>query len=170
MTQKNNKYYSNRQESMVADYLEWKQVSGSGSRPFTPGDLTSDHWLGECKTHDTIKDKVVFHKSHWFKICEEAYAKCKIPILFVDTGTQQAKDTWVMFPSVKIHPEVVNIIDGLKNTSTKGNTLTFDPIDARSLYRQGSLDGKVNIFKLFWDQELAVMPLSVFRDFLQEWF
>ena len=36
----NNKYYSDRQEKMIADYLGWKQVVGSGSRPFTPGDVT----------------------------------------------------------------------------------------------------------------------------------
>ena len=166
----NNKYYSNRHEKMIADYLGWKQISGSGARPFAPGDINADQWLGECKTHDTVKDNVVFYKKHWFKICEEAYSKGRLPILFVDNGTQLSKDTWVMIQFNLIPPEIVNIIDGLKNTSTKGNTLTFDQTDTKTLYQVNTVSDKVNVFKIFWDKELAVMPLETFQSFVQEWF
>jgi hypothetical protein len=166
----NNKYYSNRHEKMIAEYLGWKQISGSGARPFAPGDINADQWLGECKTHDTVKDNVVFHKNQWFKICEEAYSKGRLPILFVDNGTQLSKDTWVMIQFKLIPPEIVNIIDGLKNTSIKGNTLTFNQIDTKTLYQANTVSDKVNVFKIFWDKELAVMPLETFQSFVQEWF
>ena len=53
---------------MVANLLGWKQVSGSGSRPFHVGDVVSEEWLGECKTHTTITDKITFKSSVWNKI------------------------------------------------------------------------------------------------------
>ena len=163
---KSNKYYSNRQETMIAKYLGWYQVVGSGSRPFIPGDVNSCHWLGECKTHDTEKSNVVFLKRHWLKISEEAVAKRKFPILFTDNGTQLADNTWVMLPLSVFDPEIVNIIEGLKNTSTKGTSLTFNLADTKSLYRTNCVDNKYNVFSIMWeDRKLAVTPLSVFRDF-----
>ena len=168
--EKNNKYYSNKQESAIADYLGWSQVSGSGSRPFAPGDVNEYQWLGECKTHTTERDNIVFLKSHWFKICEEARGKGRYPILFVDNGTQRIENIWVMTYSRIFSPEKVNAIVGLKNTSTKGNSLTFNMDSAKTLYKQNMIDNKFGVFKITWDTELAVMPLSTFRDYLEEYF
>ena len=167
----NNKYYSDRQEKMIADYLGWKQVIGSGSRPFTPGDVGSYNWLGECKTHDTEKPTIVFLKSHWLKICEEAAAKHRYPILFKDNGTQRSENTWIMLPLSVFNPAIVNVIEGLKNTSTKGTSLTFKLADAKQLYRSNSVEGKYNLFKITWaGRDLAVIPLSTFRDFIEDYF
>ena len=164
----NNKYFSNRQESMIANYLGWKQIGGSGSRPFAPGDVNSYQWLGECKTHDTETTNIVFLKRHWLKICEEAWSKNRFPVLFVDNGTQLSQNTWVMAPLSLFDPAAINAIDGLKNTSTRGTSLTFDLADAASLYRQNTVADKFNVFRIFWDRDLAVMPLSTFRSFVEE--
>lgn len=165
----NNKYFSNRQEKMIASYLGWKQVVGSGSRPFTPGDVNEYNWLGECKTHDTEKSSIVFLKRHWLKICEEAYAKHKFPILFTDNGTQLANNTWVMLPLSVFDPTIVNIIEGLKNTSYKGTSLTFDLAETQALYSQQSVSDKLNLFTLNWEgRDLAIMPLATFKEFIEE--
>ena len=167
----NNKYYSDKQERLIADYLGWKQVVGSGSRPFTPGDVGSYNWLGECKTHDTEKKNIVFLKRHWLKICEEAYARHRRPILFTDNGTQRAENTWVMLPLNVFSPAIVNIIEGLKNTSIKGTSMTFNLADAKLLYRNNSVIGKYNVFKIMWEErDLAIIPLSVFKAFCEEEF
>lgn len=168
---KSNKYYSNRQEQMIAKYLGWSQVIGSGSKPFIPGDVNSSSWLGECKTHDDERSNIVFLKSHWLKICEEAVAKHRFPVLFTDNGTQLAKDTWVMTPLSVIDTSIVNIIEGLKNTAIKGSSLTFNLDDGTTLYKNNSIDNKINVFTINWDErDLAVMPLSSFRDFIEEYF
>ena len=94
-----NKEASDKQEKMVAKYLGWRQVTGSGSRPTHPGDVLSDEWMGECKTHVSPNHKVVFKKSVWDKICEEAYAHHRSPAYFSDDGSQLSKNTWVVFKS-----------------------------------------------------------------------
>lgn len=71
------KYYSSRQEHMVADYLGWSVVSGSGARSFNPGDIRSDDFLGECKTFTKESDDVYCYNSVWSKITEEATSVMK---------------------------------------------------------------------------------------------
>ena len=165
----NNKFYSDRQEKMIANYLGWKQVVGSGSRPFIPGDVSTFNWLGECKTHNTEKPTIVFLKSHWLKICEESAAKHRFPVLFKDNGTQLAENTWVMFPLSMISPEIVNIIDGLHNSSKGENTLTFNLADSKQLYSQQAIAARLNVFTINWgSRDIAIVPLSVFRDFLED--
>ena len=164
----NNKFYSDRPEKMIADYLGWKQVVGSGSRPFTPGDVGSYVWLGECKTHDTEKPNIVFLKRHWLKICSEADSRHRRPILFTDNGTQRSENTWVMLPLNVFSPTIVNIIEGLKNTSIKGTSLTFNLVDAKLLYRANSVPDKYNVFTIMWEErDLAIIPLSVFKEFCE---
>lgn len=90
------KDYSIKQEKMIANYLEWDCVVASGARPCHPGDLTSDYWLGECKTHVTAESRIKFSFREWEKICEEAASKGKFAVLFVDDGSQKAFRTWCM--------------------------------------------------------------------------
>lgn len=169
MATKNNKYYSNRQEQMIANYLDWSQVVGSGSRPFTAGDVNSSHWVGECKTHDTEQSNVVFMKTHWLKLTEEAMAKKRFPVLFTDNGTQRADNTWVMTSLGIFDPTIVNIIDGLKNTSTKGNSLNFDLESTKALFKNNAKDDKLNAFTITWEgRKLAVTTLETFRDYIKE--
>ncbi len=91
-----NKYYSDRQEHMIADYLGWSVVSGSGARSTLPGDIRSEDWLGECKTHKTPGQMISFKHKVWKKIQDEASSKFKFPALFVDDGSQTVENTWVM--------------------------------------------------------------------------
>lgn len=90
------KDYSSKQEKMIAEYLEWECVVASGARPCHPGDISSDHWLGECKTHIVPGNRVKFVFKEWDKICEEAMSRGKFAVLFADDGSQKEKNTWCM--------------------------------------------------------------------------
>lgn len=103
------KFYSSRQEHMVAEYLGWSVVSGSGARAFNPGDIRSDNFLGECKTFTKESDTIYCYNNVWSKITEEATAVMKKPVLFVDNGTQEAKNTWCIIPQ--------HFIDAVPNVS-----------------------------------------------------
>ena len=166
----NNKFYSDRQEKMVADYLDFFQVSGSGARPFRPGDVTSEKWLCECKTHDTVGDKISFKRAHWTKLCNEALGVNRYPVLITDNGSQRSQYTWIMIPLRIVPSDVINILDGVKNSSTKGSSFTFKHGSAMSLYIAHSEDNKVNVFRAEFDEPLAIMPISAFRDFVERWF
>ena len=93
----NTKEFSSKQENRIAEYLGWSAVSGSGSRPTLPGDIESDEWLGECKTHCSESNYIEFLKEHWDKISEEAIAKFKFAVLMTDNGTQDINKTWCIF-------------------------------------------------------------------------
>lgn len=98
MNQNPTKYYSTKQEIMIADYLGWSATPASGARPFNPGDITSENFLAECKTHTSKTQRIDIYKSVWKKICDEAMSKFKIPILFLDNGTQKSDYTWCVVP------------------------------------------------------------------------
>jgi len=123
MSQLSNKYYSDRQEKMIASFLGWSVVSGSGARSTLPGDIRSEDWLGECKTHDSVGHKINFKKSVWKKIEDEASSKFKFPALFVDDGSQTKKHTWVMF---KILP--VGEYQLVKYPNTIKDNILFDSL------------------------------------------
>lgn len=91
------KQYSSEQEKTIAKYLGWRVVSGSGSRSLYPGDVVSEYWLGECKTHVTPNHSITFNHNVWKKIQKEAAAKFKYPVLFVDDGSQLLQKTWCLF-------------------------------------------------------------------------
>ena len=88
------KFYSERQEKYVANQLGWEVVTGSGARDCHPGDVKSDTYLGECKTHTTVKKYILMRRLWWNKIVEEAEARHRIPALFVDNG--DLSNIWVL--------------------------------------------------------------------------
>ena len=90
------KDYSSIQENMIANLLGWSVVAGSGAAACFPGDVISDEWLGECKTHVDPGHKIFFSKSVWDKIKEEASVKNRFPVLFTDDGTQKDRRTWCL--------------------------------------------------------------------------
>lgn len=168
-----NKEASSAQEHMVAKYMGWKVVSGSGARPFALGDVTADHFIVECKTH--VKEcQVQFVQKHWQKISIESRSTGKLPILITDNGTQTAKCTWVMLPlSVIYNCTCPNIIGGLNNTSRSGNTVVFNHEEAYSLYMRNRIPSAISIFSINWDPKdkpVAIIPLEVFREFFEEQF
>lgn len=166
-----NKVFSSRQEKMVADYMGWRVVTGSGSRPFTPGDVSGYNFLVECKTHTEPQENIVFYKKHWAKISEEALAKHRYPALIVDNGTQKSDNTWVMIPRRMLTGEDVFRIFGLVNTARSDSTVTFKEQAANSLFRLGCADNKINYFPEWCNgEQVAIMSLDEFRKFCQEEF
>ena len=156
---------------MVADYMGWKVVSGSGARPFNPGDVVNSQCLIECKTHNTEQRNVVFRRTHWKKISKEARSVNKYPILITDNGTQVLKDTWVMLPRRVITSDVVNGILFAINISTSGSTITFNQNTAYSVYEAFYSDMAINFFEQAWeDEKVAIMPLKEFKNFYQSEF
>lgn len=98
----NKKYYSTKQESLIANELGWECVVASGSRPGFLGDVYSDNWLGECKTHVNPGNKITFVFDVWNKIQDESASRFKYPVLFVDDGSQDIDKTWCMFNTIPV--------------------------------------------------------------------
>ena len=166
-----NKEASAKQEKMVADYMGWKVVSGSGSRPFAPGDVKNNNYLVECKTHIAAQDKIVFHKKHWEKIGIEAQAVHKYYALVTDDGTQRSNRTWVMIPRRVVPDDTAFRLFGLVNSARSDSTITFNHTAAISLYKSGSSDKKINYFPEWCNgEQVAIMPLEEFKKFYVEQF
>jgi len=165
-----NKEASKLQEDMVAKFLGWNVVSGSGARPFKPGDVQNEHYLLECKTHTTEQTNIVFYTKHWEKISIEARSTNKYPALVVDNGTQKSQNTWVMIPK-RVLPEKVFKIFGLVNTAKSESTITFRHEAAKSLYKAGHNDDKISYFPGWCNNEqIAIMTLSEFNKFYEQEF
>jgi len=166
-----NKEASYNQEHMVAKFLGWKVVSGSGSRPFRPGDVQNDNYLVECKTHTKEQNNIVFYKNHWEKIVLESRSVNKYPALIVDDGTQSAENTWVMLPRRIIPEDEAFRLFNLTNTSRTDSTVTFNHSSATNLFRLGSQENRINLFPEWCNgEQVAIMPLSEFKKFYQEQF
>ena len=121
---KGNRHFSDKQEHQVANALGWSVVTGSGARHLYPGDISGIDWLGECKTHATPNRPILFDMKVWSKINEEAAARHRYPVLFVDDGSQKLDRTWCMIPEsidiADLHPEI-GIVDypkSIKSTAT----------------------------------------------------
>lgn len=159
------KVYSNKQEKMIASYLGWSVVSGSGARDFHPGDIISDDWIGECKTHVKLQDNIVFYKQHWLKIQKEALSVNKYPALFVDNGSQQIDKTWVVFNVKLIQPDECDIVEIPKihvNTN-----MMFKECEVRTIYNtlsRYSKPGTFIILRGFLGDTVGVVPVSTFYD------
>ena len=105
------KYHSTLQETTISNYLGWKRVSGSGSRSGHPGDIESDEWLGECKTHETAGYNIQFNICVWQKIVDEALSKFKYPVLIADDGSKTIQSAWCMTSGMRpIHVDNVQLI------------------------------------------------------------
>lgn len=110
MSSESTKFYSMKQESAIASALGWSRVTGSGARINYPGDVCSDEWMGECKTHTTPGHPVIFNFAVWDKIEKEAMSQFKQPILFVDDGSQDLAKTWCMIDVTRMTiPETVEL-------------------------------------------------------------
>ena len=96
------KDYSSVQERRIADALGWEVVTGSGARPCVPGDVRSNEWLGECKTHTESGHRIVFMLDVWKKIQNEADASHRSPVIFADDGSQDLRYTWALCRSIAV--------------------------------------------------------------------
>ena len=164
MSERPTKYYSTRQEKRIADYLGWSAVSASGARPFNPGDIKSGDWLCECKTHTKETEKITINKKVWLKICNEARSSFKRPILFVDNGTQEIKNTWCILAEkfasevTLWHPDPNSL---LKETETG---ITFNHKAMQKLLSDNPEADAVAISVC--GQSLLLMKMERFKDHL----
>ena len=153
------KHYSDKQETIVAEYLGWKRVSASGARPFNKGDIVSDSWLCECKTHTAHVDSIKILKSVWSKLKSESMSCKKRPILILDDGTQNLTSQVAVLES-KFFNGTFFVIDATKDHGFNFNTasITFPSIICGRMKRE-----KI-IFSVDVDgDELLVMPIEFFK-------
>ena len=160
------KDFSTKQERSISKFLSWRTVVGSGARDFHPGDIISDDWLGECKTHTTIVPRIVFYRNFWDKIVDEANSINRYPALFVDNGSQKINDTWVMFNPAIIRPDDSQIVPNIVNS--KDINISFNNDNMKVQYQKLKeasdkfiiLSAKFN----FCNINVGVVPLIDFRD------
>lgn len=160
-TKDNTKIYSSKQENMIASLLGWEVVVGSGAAACYPGDVISDMWLGECKTHVERGHKIFFDRKVWDKIKNEAYVKHRRPVLFTDDGSQLSKKTWCLClrNHVELGESVLSpITKGVnKNISFSGES---QGVIALQLHRTHD---KLPVFTCKWgDDEVIICELYVF--------
>lgn len=161
------KDFSSVQENRVADYLGFNVVSGSGARDCHPGDIIGKDWLGECKTHMSIVPRIQFKLDVWKKICDEATAKHRYPVLVVDDGSQKIDRTWVMVKASSLPNYFLRVETSSKVTQISKNTVSFVENETRKLY-----DVCVKAFKcdeiamtmIAYDEKVGFMPISVFKE------
>ena len=156
------KDFSSKQEKQIADYLGWETVVCSGAMAAIPGDIKSDMWLGECKTHTEKDSKIKFYSSVWSKIVEEANSQFKFPILFVDDGSQKIERTWCMIPDSL----AANYGYQLKNIPYRlGVSISFDGYDFKKLYKEIFDEGIKVIYSAKWgNYNIAILPLDLFKE------
>lgn len=158
------KDFSNAQESMIASFLGWKKVPGSGAADFHAGDVVSDKFVGECKTHEVAGSKVVFRQDVWNKISNEAMVLGKLPVLFVDDGSQEWRRTYCLvrkpadmgrFPKKEFFVNDYNV--------HYKKQLNFDP---DKLYAKMKKSPNA-LFSISWIEDVLLMNLQTFADYQQ---
>lgn len=156
------KVHSSAQESMIAKFLGWSVVSGSGASNCHPGDLISDEWLGECKTHISPGKRIQFNFKVWSKICEEASSKFRYPVLFVDDGSQKLANTWVMFPYHLASCPNIRIVT---TEITGKSNLSFDHSDMLTTYveHQECSDDLTVLSVVVNGKRVGICPISSFK-------
>ncbi len=149
------KDFSTKQEQMIADYLGWSRVVGSGARPTLTGDIVADEWLGECKTHTTSGHRILFDSKVWNKIVSEASAKFKQPAYFVDDGSQKDIRTWVMFMDMSLSSrfDVVDYPLAINKTTTfqHGEMKARTPDSCVYKLHFGSYDVMITTLETFYN-------------------
>lgn len=156
------KEFSHKQETKIAEFLDWQVVKGSGSRPGYPGDIYNEEWLGECKTHITSGHKIHFDLKIWSKIVDEATSQFKQAAYFVDDGSQRSDRTWVMFP-LRDLPSTVLILQ-VSNVSTTYNFQSTLQIQDMLNQKTGTKFDKVVYKFLFGRRQVLVTDLTTFRE------
>lgn len=169
MAERPTKYFSEKQEKMIANELGGYPVGLSGAGPANPGDVKTYDWLVECKTHTKPDQSIVFDVNVWKKIQDEAMAIHRKPVLVADDGSQSINRTWCMCRSnnviltglistdlpVKVRKNVSckhdKLSDGLK-AATKG-------ITASNSFFSGA------VYELnFGNTDVVIMPFKLFKE------
>ena len=67
------RFYSNQQEKKVAKSVKGKQTANSGATMWSKGDVTTEDWLLECKTHTEERNQFTIKRDWIEKNKEEAF-------------------------------------------------------------------------------------------------
>lgn len=154
------KYYSSIQEKMIASYLGWSVVVASGARRFHPGDIQSDSFLGECKTHTSPQKRISIYKSVWNKISTEAMSTFRKPVLFVDNGTQKIENTWCVLPDILIFNSLSHI--GCSRLQSSETLISFE----HEAMQKAIKERECVVFELN-KETLLLMQLLTFKNSLE---
>lgn len=161
------KYYSSRQERMIADYLGWSVVSGSGARAFNPGDIISNSFLGECKTFTEKSDTIYCYNRVWDKICKEAKSVMKCPVLFIDNGTQDPNHTWCVIPKTfmeSVHNST--IVEGTSSLRVSKTRVSFSDSVMQSefkMYQKSVVGDAISVSFMLSGDIVVLIPLHTLK-------
>lgn len=159
----NRKELSRKQEKTLASALGWEVVSGSGSRFLHPGDIKSNQWLGECKTHITKYNRIKFIYSVWDKILDEAVSVRKFPVLFVDDGSQKTSTTWCITNQLPSKPyKIFTFPFNVNNSSFSFNHEDLIELTRKSEREFG--DMVIYVVKRKNKQDIYLYPFTSFLD------
>lgn len=87
-------------EKMIAEYLSFKRVAGSGSQWHSKEDIKSEKYLGQIKATDTKKGN--FNVEDLSKLERNAIKENKKPIYIVHFEREELiNSTWVTMPIEK---------------------------------------------------------------------
>ena len=168
----NTKIFSSLQENRIASELGWETVSGSGARPFAPGDIISENWLGECKTHMNDAKSIYFNHDVWLKIRSEATYQHRKPIVFTDDGSQSLSNTWCVCLSSSIEGNNLYIIP---STLYVKKNISFDHLKQMADFKgvkRCALDTfkhSIFVYSLTWiDDPVYLMPFDSFKQVIEE--
>lgn len=160
------KTFSSKQEKLVASILGGAVVPGSGARPTVPGDVKSETWLAECKTHTEPGHNIFFDIKVWKKICDEAMALHRLPVLVVDDGSQKEKNTWCLCRSSSINKTNLMVMDF--PASIRKNITCKDEKLKETLKQANRYLGAFYIgtcFDVNWDgEDVSILPITTFKE------
>lgn len=162
------KVFSMKQEKAISDYLGWKTVSGSGARQ-VPGDVISDSWLGECKTHTSPNHDIEFKMNVWEKLSKEAFSQFKSPVYFTDDGSQILSMTWAMIKDNVSH-DYLDVLYPVRKFN-KSIRFNHDDFNFEIMNREFKID-KIPCFRVdshFDDSyyKFLLFRLDDFHEFLE---
>lgn len=156
------KDFSSAQERAVSKFLGWNVVPASGGARFSTGDVVSDKFLGECKTHENAGSKVTFRQDVWRKICDESMVMSRNPVLICDDGSRSTRRTYCLVRS----PADLSFLP-TSDFSVRKYDVSFKKhlnFDADRLYSKFKrCEGAV--YKVHWVEDVLLMSLETFNEY-----
>lgn len=110
------RYYSSKQEKKVANLFNGHQVKNSGATPWEKGDVDTNLFLLECKTHTTDKDSMSIKKIWLEKNNEEALFMGKKYSALVFNFGPSSKNYYII--DEYLMQELMNHLENLERNST----------------------------------------------------
>lgn len=161
------KFFSNKQEKLIANELGGYPVGLSGAGPANPGDVKTYDWLVECKTHTSPDHSIIFNLDVWKKIEDEAMAMHRKPVLIVDDGSQSLNKTWCLCRSNNLDLSATISADLpsqiKKNISFKHDKLASNLVESTKEFMCDLYEYAV--YEAEWGGEtVIVMPFKTFKE------